>query len=76
MSSIFRKIGGYIFNTIMILFSLSCIFPIIWIIYSSLKTKSEFMLNIVSLPAHPQFKNYYTAFFEGKLYTYFISSSF
>lgn len=76
MSIVFKKIGQCLFNIIMVLFSLTCIFPIIWIMYSSLKTKDEFMLNIISLPARPQFKNYFTAFIEGKMYTYFKSSLF
>jgi raffinose/stachyose/melibiose transport system permease protein len=73
---LFKKLGGYVFNIIMLLFSLSCIYPIIWIMYSSLKTKDEFMLNIISMPIKPQFHNYYKAFVEGKMYKYFISSSF
>ncbi|TVY03376.1 carbohydrate ABC transporter permease [Cohnella terricola] len=58
----------------MAIFSFACVFPIIWIIYSSLKTKDEFMLNAVKLPAHPEFRNYYKAFVEGKMAHYFISS--
>lgn len=74
MSSILRKAGKAIFNVTMILFSVTCIFPIIWILYSSLKTKDEFILNIISLPKNIQFDNFYKAFIEGKMYTYFISS--
>ncbi len=76
MNLILRKAGKYLFNSIMIFFSLTCIFPIIWIIYSSLKSKDEFMLNIISLPSKLHFENYYSAFVEGKMYTYFISSLF
>nr|WP_255807833.1 carbohydrate ABC transporter permease [Cohnella mopanensis] len=59
----------------MAVFSLSCIFPIVWIAYSSLKTKDDFMLNSISLPTHLQFNNYYKAFVEGEMYKYFISST-
>ncbi len=76
MKPILSKIGKYAFNIIMILFSITCIFPVIWILYSSLKTKDEFMLDIISLPARPRLDNYYHAFVEGKMYTYFISSIF
>jgi raffinose/stachyose/melibiose transport system permease protein len=72
---LFLRLGGNVFNLLMLLFSLSCIYPIIWIMYSSLKTKDEFMLNTISLPTHFQFMNYYKAFVEGKMYIYFISSS-
>lgn len=74
MSMILKKAGKALFNLAMVLFSITCIFPIIWILYSSLKTKDEFMLNIISLPKHLQFGNFYKAFIEGKMYTYFISS--
>jgi ABC-type sugar transport system, permease component len=70
-----RRAGNFLFNAVMIVFSLACVFPIVWIIYSSLKTKDEFMLNSVSLPHQLQFHNYYKAFVEGKMYQYFISSS-
>ncbi len=76
MIVLFRNAGKLVFNLIMLLFSATCIFPIIWIIYSSLKTRSEFMLDTVSLPAGIQFKNYYSAFVEGRMYMYFRSSLF
>jgi hypothetical protein len=44
--------------------------------YSSLKSKDEFMLDTISLPIHLQFGNYYKAFVEGQMYKYFISSAF
>lgn len=70
-----RKIGDCVYNLILLLFSIACIFPIIWVAYSSLKTKEEFMLDIVSLPAHLQFENYRSAFIDGKLYVNFLSSA-
>ena len=69
-----RKIGNTLYNLILLAFSISCIFPIIWVMYSSLKTKEEFMLDIVSLPKHLQFQNYFDAFIHGKLYVNFFSS--
>lgn len=72
---ILKKIGNHIYNIILLAFSVLCIFPLIWIIYSSLKTKDEFMLDIMSLPAAPNFHNYYSAFVDGKLYMNFISST-
>lgn len=69
-----KKLGKFSFNLAMLLFSLTCIFPIIWIMYSSLKTKEEFMLDIIALPKNPQFNNYRTAFLDGNLSTYFLNS--
>ena len=71
-----KHLGRVLYNAILVGFSATCIFPIIWILYSSLKTKDEFMLNIMSLPQAPQFGNYYTAFVKGKMDVYFLNSLF
>jgi raffinose/stachyose/melibiose transport system permease protein len=42
----------------MIIFSLSCIFPLVWMFYSSLKVKREFNADIIGLPPNPTFDNY------------------
>lgn len=69
-----KSAGRGVYNLILLLFSLVCVFPIIWILYSSLKTKDEFMLSILTLPKNPQFGNYYTAFVKGKMDVYFLNS--
>ncbi|MFC5529096.1 carbohydrate ABC transporter permease [Cohnella yongneupensis] len=74
--STLRGFGRLTFNLFVLLFSLSCLFPILWIVYSSLKSKEAFMLDSVSLPKVLHFSNYHKAFVEGKMYTYFISSAF
>lgn len=71
-----RKTGKLAFNGVMLIFSISCIFPIVWIMYSSLKTKDEFMLDIIALPKSPRLNNYYAAFVDGKMQTYFANSIF
>ena len=45
-------------NLILWIFSLSCIFPIVWMIYSSLKEKRVFNADIVGLPKSPTLINY------------------
>lgn len=45
-------------NIILIIFSLSCIFPLVWMFYSSLKEKRVFNADIVGLPANPTISNY------------------
>ena len=70
-----RRSGTALFNGIMVLFSFTCLFPILWIIYSSLKTKEEFMLSSLALPRHLEFHNYYKAFVEGEMGKYFVSSA-
>ncbi|WP_317891272.1 carbohydrate ABC transporter permease [Paenibacillus oceani] len=71
-----KTIGKIAINIFLIAISLSCIFPLIWMIYSSLKTSQEFNMNIMSLPTSPQFQNYIDAFRIGKMGTYFWNSAF
>jgi len=56
--------------------SLSCIFPVIWLLYSSLKTNREFSQDIISLPAIPQFSNYVRAFTSANLGVLSLNSGF
>jgi raffinose/stachyose/melibiose transport system permease protein len=52
------KIVSFFMNLILIIFSISCIFPLVWMFYSSLKEKRVFNADIMGLPMHPNFKNY------------------
>lgn len=45
-------------NLTLIIFSISCIFPLIWMFYSSLKEKKVFNADIIGLPKNPTFSNY------------------
>ncbi len=45
-------------NFILIVFSASCIFPLVWLFYSSLKEKRVFNADIIGLPTSPTFSNY------------------
>ncbi|MFU0827139.1 MAG: Carbohydrate ABC transporter permease [Lachnoclostridium sp.] len=58
-ASIIRsKILSVFMNAILLIFSLSCIFPLIWMFYSSLKEKRTFNADIMGLPKNPSFSNY------------------
>ncbi|MDI4649178.1 carbohydrate ABC transporter permease [Cohnella hashimotonis] len=50
-----------VMNGIMLLFTASCIFPLLWLGYSSLKTQAEFSNSIISLPGKLHFENYVEA---------------
>lgn len=54
-------LGKTIVNILLLMFSLSAVFPIIWMLYSSFKTQKEFTLNTISLPETWQFSNYIEA---------------
>ncbi len=53
-----RGVLGFFMNAILWIFSLSCIFPIIWMFYSSLKEKRVFNADIIGLPKDPTLYNY------------------
>lgn len=58
MKTAAQKILPLISNFILCIFSFTCIFPAIWLFYSSLKSKPEFYTNPVGLPASPSFQHY------------------
>lgn len=53
-----KLVGGFFMNLILWIFSLSCIFPLIWMMYSSLKEKRAFNADIIGLPKSPTLVNY------------------
>ncbi|HOO27458.1 MAG TPA: carbohydrate ABC transporter permease [Lachnospiraceae bacterium] len=53
-----KGILAFILNAILIIFSATCIFPLIWMFYSSLKPKRVFNADIIGLPKEPTLVNY------------------
>lgn len=49
---------GVFLNLLLWIFSLTCIFPLIWMFYSSLKDKRVFNADIMGLPKAPTLLNY------------------
>ena len=45
-------------NLVIVIFSLTCIFPLVWMLYSSLKEKRAFNADIIGLPKEPTLTNY------------------
>ena len=50
--------GKVAVNLILLIFSITCIFPAIWLFYSSMKTKTEFYENPISLPSSLNLDSY------------------
>ena len=67
-----KKLGSLLVNVIISAFSLFCLFPVVWMLYSSLKEESEFKRNLLSLPT--QLQNYQTAVKTGRMDTAFVNS--
>jgi len=57
-------------NVTLILFSLSSIFPLIWMFYSSLKEKRVFNADVMGLPKNPSLKNYAAILTNKDYYIY------
>ena len=55
---VFIKTGEIGLNLFLFIYSLSCIFPLVWMLYSSLKMKREFNADNMGLPKNPTFYNY------------------
>lgn len=53
-----KGIATVILNFVCIIFSATCIFPIVWMGYSSLKLKRVFNADTVGLPKNPTLENY------------------
>lgn len=71
-----KSISSIVVNVILMLFTITCIFPVIWMIYSSFKTSPEFNRSIITLPEKLIFKNYTEAFRISHMGTYMINSMF
>ena len=58
------------------IFTILTIYPLFWLVISSLKTNTEFQLNLVGLPRNPTFSNYPTAWRLAQFDTLFVNSIF
>lgn len=65
-----RKAIRFIPNAILMIFSITCIFPAVWLFYSSLKGKAEFYNNPIALPTQPSFQHYTDIFTKSKILTW------
>lgn len=70
------RVKNLFLNLIVAFISISCLFPVIWMLYSSLKTESEFAISRISLPKELNFDNFSKAFEIGRMQDYFMNSLF
>ena len=70
-----KSIGKVICNGLLLVFSFSCIFPMVWILYSSFKTQAEFTQSSTALPQALNLKNYISVFTQTKLGMYMLNSA-
>lgn len=61
-------------NVLIAVLSLFCLFPVVWMIYSSLKDEPSFLKNLIGLPTSLHFSNYISAIKTGKMDVAFVNS--
>ena len=44
------RIGTILINLIPVIYALSCVFPIVWLFYTTFKTQNEFVIDVLALP--------------------------
>lgn len=54
--------------------AMSCLFPLIWMISSSLKTQQTVFTDYSLIPVRPHWQNYLSAWTEGRFGVYFLNS--
>lgn len=69
-----NTIGSFLVNALITILSLFCLFPVVWMLYSSVKDEAAFKRNIVSLPQELHFENYLSAIKTGKMDIAFVNS--
>lgn len=67
---------GFLINAALIVFAVTTIFPMVWVIYNSFKTEAAFTQSIFALPTDPTLAAYATIFERGTVWTALWNSMF
>lgn len=67
---------GFIVHVFLIAVTLTCIFPLFWMVRSALMTKETIFVDKSLIPKVIEFGNFPTAWIEGNFGTYFLNSVF
>lgn len=70
------SIGKIIFYAVLIALSVTCLYPLIWLILNSFKNNSELFNDPWDITANPVLENYKTAWIAGKIGVSFFNSVF
>jgi raffinose/stachyose/melibiose transport system permease protein len=69
-------VGPILGTTALFAVAVTCIYPLVWLAYSSLKTENEFTRSMFSLPTSLQWGNYYLALIKSKILFFFLNTVF
>lgn len=76
--NVLYRLGGlfrsFTAHFILIAVSVSCIFPLVWMMSSALKTQATVFTDMSLFPADPNFGSFLTAWTKGKFGVYFFNS--
>lgn len=67
-------VSRWLVRLVLVIWSVMIVFPIIWVLYTSLKTNQEFFASPWSLPEVPQWKNFVDAWQMAKFGSFFANS--
>lgn len=68
------KIGDILKYTVLGIYAVTCLYPMIWLFLSSFKSNEELFANTWGLPSALELTNYVTAIVQGSIGRYFINS--
>ncbi|MFP3153992.1 carbohydrate ABC transporter permease [Lachnospiraceae bacterium ZAX-1] len=69
------KPSSVILNVVVVCIAFTCVFPLVWLLYSSLKTEDAFLGRPFDLPTIPlQWENFYHALVRSKIANYFFNT--
>ncbi len=71
-----RKTSGFLVNIYAMISSIGCLYPIFWLLQSSLKSQAEFDANSFALPRSVTFHNYVQVFRTTNMFRYICNSAF
>lgn len=69
-----KHLKGFMMHFILISVAITCIFPLVWMFSSSLKTQDTIFSNMNIFVANPQWHNYIEAWMKGNFGAYFFNS--
>lgn len=69
-----KKILGTVRHIILIVYSLICLVPFVWVLLSSFKDNTQIFTAPFALPANPTFENFTKAWVTGEIGSFFLNS--
>ena len=70
----YRSVKSVAIHAFLLLVTFTCLFPLFWMLRSSLMTNETIFVDRSLIPGSLHFENYYLAWTEGNFGTYFINS--